>query len=199
MQAQRIGARMMFVALPVPNANKSDGVGVVAAYALWAGLVLLALLLVGGWLLARRRDTAPQSVATAFLVGVGAVVALLANQAIGPNVGRLRPCRALHHVEVLLACAHDSSFASDHAMIAGAFAAGLLFLNRRLGTCATLLALLVAFSRVYVGVHYPSDVGAGLLLGAAIGSITVVALRRTPARAAEHLTRTPLRRLVVAS
>ena len=42
-----------------------------------------------------------------------------------------------------------------------AFTAGLLILDRRLGLLATLLALLLAFARIYVGVHYPSDVAAG--------------------------------------
>jgi undecaprenyl-diphosphatase len=170
--------------------------GVVSAYALWAGLVLLALLLVAGWLVARRRPDAPRAVATAFLVGVGAVAALVANQAIGPAVDRLRPCHALHHVEVLLTCAGDSSFPSDHAMIAGAFAAGLLLLDRRIGLVSLVLALLVAFARVYVGVHYPGDVAAGLAIGAAIGAVVVLALRAPVTAVARRLERTPLRPLV---
>ena len=171
--------------------------GVLANYANWAGLVLLALLLVAGWLLGRGRPDAPRSTATAFLVGVGAVVALVANQAIGPAVARTRPCHALTHVEVLVHCASDSSFPSDHAMIAGAFAAGLLLLNRRIGLAALLLALLLAFARVYVGVHYPSDVAAGLAIGAAIGALIVLALRTATAAAALRLTRTPLRPFIV--
>ena len=103
--------------------------GAVANYANWAGLVLLAMLLIAGWLSGRRRDDAPLVTATAFLVGVGAVLALLANQVIGPVFSRPRPCHSLGHVEVLLHCASDSSFPSDHAMIAGAFAAGLLLLS----------------------------------------------------------------------
>ena len=173
--------------------------GVLANYANWAGLVLLALLLVAGWLLGRRRPEAPRLTATAFLVGVGAVLALAANQAIGPAVARTRPCHALAHVEVLLHCASDSSFPSDHAMIAGAFAAGLLLLNRRLGLIATLVALLLAFARVYVGVHYPSDVAGGLAIGAAIGTLIVLALRPATAAVALRLARTPLRPLIASS
>lgn len=172
--------------------------GFLAAYALWLGLVLLALLLVAGWLLARRRSDAPRQVATAFLVGCGAVVALLANQAIGPAFDRTRPCHALHHVEVLLSCVNDSSMPSDHSMIAGAFAAGLLLLNRRLGVIAALLALLVAFARIYTGVHYPSDVAVGLAIGAAIGLAVVLALRRPVTGVACRLGTTRLRVLVAA-
>jgi len=171
--------------------------GLVANYANWAGLVLLATLLIAGWVLGRRRSNAPRLTATAFLVGVGAVLALLANQAIGPAVARSRPCHALSHVEVLLHCASDSSFPSDHAMIAGAFAAGLLLLDRRIGLTALLLALLLAFARVYVGVHYPSDVAGGLAIGAAIGALTVITLRTAATAVALRLTRTPLRPFIV--
>jgi membrane-associated phospholipid phosphatase len=171
--------------------------GVLANYANWAGLVLLALLLGAGWLLGRRRPDAPRFTATAFLVGVGAVLALAANQAIGPAVARVRPCHALAHVEVLLHCASDSSFPSDHAMIAGAFAAGLLLLDRRLGLAALLFALLLAFARVYVGVHYPSDVVGGLAIGAAIGSLVVLALRPATVAVTVRLARTPLRPLIM--
>lgn len=170
--------------------------GLLASYADWAGLVLLALLLVAGWLLGRRLPDAPRRTATAFLVGAGAVVALLANQAIGPAVARTRPCHGLPHVEVLLHCATDSSFPSDHAMIAGAFAAGLLILDRRIGFAALLLALLLAFARVYTGVHYPSDVAGGLAIGAALGLLVVLGLRPAVAAAAARLARTPLRPLI---
>jgi undecaprenyl-diphosphatase len=73
--------------------------GVLAAYANWAGLVLLAALLILGWLLARRRADAQQAVATAFLTGIATLLALLANQAIGRAVARTRPCHSLHRVE----------------------------------------------------------------------------------------------------
>lgn len=170
--------------------------GVFSNYANWAGLVLLALLLFAGWLLGRRQPEAPRLTATALLVGAGAVLALLANQAIGPAVARTRPCHALSHVEVLLHCASDSSFPSDHAMIAGAFAAGLLLLNRRIGLIALLLALLLAFARVYVGVHYPSDVAGGLVIGAAIGVVVVLVFRSPASVLAARLLRTPLRPLI---
>jgi len=62
--------------------------------------------------------------------GVGTVVALLVNQdLVSPAVGRARPCQVLAHVEVLLSCAHDYSFPSDHCVLAGAFVAGLAFLD----------------------------------------------------------------------
>ena len=60
-----------------------------------------------------------------------------------------------------------------------------------------LLALLLAFARVYVGVHYPSDVAGGLAIGAAIGTLVVLTLRPATAAVALRLARTPLRPLIV--
>jgi len=83
---------------------------------------------------------------------------------------------------------------SDHAT-AGAVAVGLLFANRRWGIVAAVLAALMAFTRVYVGAHYVSDV-AGLALGGlvvAVGWFTVVPVLR---RFAVWLACSPLRPLV---
>lgn len=176
--------------------------GVLKNYALWGGLLLLALLVVIAWVTGRNRDDAARRTALAFLAGASAVIALIANQLINPAFDRLRPCHALvahFHPEVLLKCATDSSMPSDHAMIAGAFAVGLLFISVRLGLLAVLLALLVAFSRVYAGVHYPSDVAVGLGIGAAIALIIMLALRGPVTRLAARLADTPLRPLIAAA
>lgn len=170
-----------------------------AAYALWGGLILLAALLVASWLMARRRPDAPAAVAVAFGTGVAAVTALLVNQKlISRAVARVRPCHTIAHADVLLTCTRDFSFPSDHCMIAGAFAGGMLLLGRRVGAVALVLALLLAFSRVYAGVHYPADVTAGLAIGIAIGLSVVTLLRRPVTALATRLQRTPLRALVTA-
>ena len=172
--------------------------GVLKNYALWGGLVVLALLVVILWVVGRNREDAPRRTALAFLAGASAVIALIANQLIGPAFDRVRPCHAFP-VHTLLSCATDSSMPSDHAMIAGAFAVGLLFVSWRIGILAVLLALLLAFSRVYAGVHYPGDVLVGLGLGAAIALIVVLALRGPATRLAERLAGTPLRPLIAAA
>lgn len=100
------------------------------------------------------------------------------------------------NVHVLVDKTTDFSFPSDHATTAGAVAVGLLFANRRWGIVASALAVLTAFTRVYVGAHYPSDVVAGLALGgivAAAGWFTIVPVLT---RLAKRLTRTPLRPLL---
>lgn len=171
---------------------------VMAAYALWAGLVVLAALLVGAWWWYARRCPDPaRATATAVLTGLAAVVAVLVNQQlISPAIARPRPCTALGHVEVLLPCSPDFSMPSDHCIIAGAFVAGLWLLHRRIGVAAAVLALLLAFGRVYVGVHYPTDAVTGLVAGVIIGLVVVLAGRRPATAVAARAALTPLRPLI---
>jgi len=171
--------------------------GVVAAYALWAGLVAAALLVIGAWLWARR-DSSLEGVVAAVLAGLSGVIAYVVNVGVSHLVQRTRPCQVIKHVTVILSCAHDFSFPSDHAVIAGALATGLLFFSRRIGVIALVLAALVAFARVYAGVHYPADVIAGLLLGSAVAIVVWLALRRPATLLARRLAGTPLRPLVAA-
>lgn len=107
-----------------------------------------------------------------------------------------RPCRA-HVLETVENCADVSvwSFPSGHAATAGAFAVAVAMFWRRLIWPAALLALLEAFLRVFIGVHYPHDVLLGLLFGAGIGLIVAAvgkpSARRPPAaRAGDAATTT---------
>ncbi|GAB3669196.1 hypothetical protein GCM10027596_41120 [Nocardioides korecus] len=93
----------------------------------------------------------------------------------------------------------DFSFPSDHAVMAGAAAAGVMLAHRRLGLATTALALLMAATRVYVGAHFPLDVVAGLVLSAAVTAGTWLIIRPLAVLAVEKLTRTPLRPLVAAA
>ncbi len=171
--------------------------GFMEAYALWLGLVVLAVITILAFLWARRRGRV-EGVVAAVLAGLSAVIVLGINHFVSRAVARMRPCHALHHVTVLLGCASDYSFPSDHAVIAGALAMGLLLFDLRIGLLATLFALFLAFARVYVGVHYPGDVVAGLLIGAAIAVIMWVVLRRPAVALTRRLARTPLRPLIAA-
>ena len=165
------------------------------AYAKY-GVALFAALLLAGWWLARRRADV-DGMASVIWGGAGALVALGVAQQIGHAVDRARPYAVMPTVHVLITRTSDFSFPSAHATAVGAVAAGLWLAHRRLGAIAAGLALVMAFARVYVGAHYPGDVAAGLLLGAAI----TVALQPVAARILRpllgRLAQSPLRNLVV--
>lgn len=87
-------------------------------------------------------------------------------------VERMRPFDAYQTVIPLIAKPTDYSFPSGHT--AASFAcAGVLarYLPRRFGIPAVFLAALIAFSRLYLGVHYPSDVMAGMISGILVGYV----------------------------
>jgi len=161
------------------------------------GIFLLGLALLAGWWLGRRADS-PRRVALAVWSALAALVAVALVQPIASAADEQRPFVTLPHVLQLISHANDAGFPSDHATAAGAVAAGLFFVSWRLGAITALWALIVAFSRVYVGVHFPQDVAAGLALGAVVAVIGAFVIVPLLTRIAQWLTKTPLRILVVA-
>jgi len=125
------------------------------------GVIIVAAALVMA--LGRRRDR----------VGLLILVAVVATSDLASNAlkhlyMRTRPCNAMEGVRLLVGCSGSYSFPSGHAT--NIFAA-MVFLSaryKRFSPLFMLIAALVAYSRVYVGVHYPLDVAAGALLGSLI-------------------------------
>ncbi|MFD0020237.1 phosphatase PAP2 family protein [Streptomyces sp. NPDC058382] len=159
------------------------------------GLALFAVLMLIGWWQARRQD-APQAV-MALAVPVLTVIAFAVSSLLKQGVHETRPCRSLH-VITLEACpaAGDWSFPSNHATLAAAAAVALWFVSVRLGVIATIGALAMAGSRVWVGAHYPHDIIAGLAVGALVAGASALLLNRYSPAAVQLLGRGRLRPLI---
>ena len=98
--------------------------------------------------------------------------AVLCNILLKPMVGRIRPCDILTEVELLIPRPEDFSFPSGHTLSSTIAATILTKTDRRFGYAAISLAVLIALSRLYLYVHFPSDVFAAALLGLLIGELT---------------------------
>ena len=159
------------------------------------GVVFLAVALVAGWWISRRSSSS-RGVTTSVWGVFAALIALAIAQPISHAVNETRPFVAIPSALTLIHHSTDAGFPSDHATAAGAVAAALVFVSWRVGVVAWVIALLLAFSRVYVGVHYPQDVLAGLALGAAVACIGVWLVVPLLNRITEWLQGTPLRPLI---
>ena len=114
-------------------------------------------------------------------------VLLLAGLAIGLLVGNIilkhavarpRPCWLDPTVQLLIAVPRDYSFPSGHTMASVIGATVLTGADRRFAPVAIPLAVLIAFSRLYLFVHFPSDVLASVVIGLAIGGLMLFAHRQ---------------------
>ncbi|MEU9790788.1 phosphatase PAP2 family protein [Streptomyces sparsogenes] len=134
------------------------------------GIIIgLAVVLLGAWWSVRRRpQDAPSAVAGLVWAPLAAGLALLANIPIREFVERPRPFKDHQGLDVLVAGKSDFSFVSDHATLTMAVAVGVFMVSRTYGLAAIGLALLEGFCRVYMGVHYPTDVIGGFALGTAV-------------------------------
>lgn len=116
--------------------------------------------------------------------GIAVLVAVLATAALGmlvlkPLFGRARPFVAYEFTGLLIPPPSGDSFPSNHSMVSFAAAAALCCLPgkstgvKALKAGAVVLAALIALSRLYLYVHYPSDILAGAVIGIAVGLASV--------------------------
>ncbi|MDO4536219.1 MAG: phosphatase PAP2 family protein [Clostridium perfringens] len=98
---------------------------------------------------------------------------LVGNLGLKLIVKRLRPCHVNLHVPILIDRPLDFSFPSGHTMTSFAAATILMYMNKKIGIIGMIGASLIAFSRLYLYVHYPSDVLVGMIIGIIL-SVTVV-------------------------
>ena len=116
----------------------------------------------------------PKTRKTGLSMGISLLIGLLVcNVTLKPLIGRIRPYDyQLQHFQkeiiLLVEGLHDYSFPSGHTIASFEAATALLIGNKKLGIPAMILAVLIAFSRLYLYVHYPTDVLASIVLGIGI-------------------------------
>ena len=96
--------------------------------------------------------------------------AVLCNLLLKPLVARVRPCDILTEVQLLIPHPDDFSFPSGHTAASFASVTALWLAGKKQWAMAALpVGVLIAFSRMYLCVHYPTDILGGVILGAACG------------------------------
>jgi undecaprenyl-diphosphatase len=129
----------------------------------------LALMIIALAFFGKRRG----KIAIALLIIGIAFSDQVCNSLIKPLVGRIRPCNVLENVHLLVNCTRSFSFPSSHAtnMFTGALILSYVYPRWKIGL--VVIAALVAYSRIYVGVHYPLDVAGGTMLGIICSGIVI--------------------------
>lgn len=99
------------------------------------------------------------------LIGALLLSYLIGNLGMKPLIARERPYNFNEAITLLIDAPIDYSFPSGHTMTSFAAATILYYMNEKLGVAAYALAVTIAFSRLYLYVHYPSDVLSGMVIG----------------------------------
>ncbi len=97
---------------------------------------------------------------------------IIANLTLKPLVARIRPYEYCEFVELLIPKPSDFSFPSGHSFAAFAAATSVYIYHKRVGGVLLVLASLIAFSRLYLYVHFPSDVICGVIFGISVSFIS---------------------------
>ena len=100
---------------------------------------------------------------------------LVGNLILKHLVSRDRPCwLEPDYLQLLVSVPKDFSFPSAHTMISVAAAVALFRYNKKLGIPALIIAAVVGFSRLYLFVHFPTDVLAGAVIGIVLGIVSCI-------------------------
>lgn len=120
---------------------------------------------------------------TGFMVGAALLIGLaLGNGVLKNVVGRIRPYdldgSLLKEADLLVSGLSDFSFPSGHTLASFEAATVLLIRDKRMGIPALVLAILIALTRLYLYVHYPTDVIAGVIFGVAFAVLGVFVVNK---------------------
>ena len=110
---------------------------------------------------------------TGLCMGVALLIGYITGNLFLKNVvARIRPYDLNTEIEILIEHLSDFSFPSGHTLASFEAATAIFINNKKWGVPALVLAFLIALSRIYLYVHYPSDVLAGMLLGIGIAILS---------------------------
>lgn len=110
---------------------------------------------------------------TGFTIGAALLIGFIVGNLFLKNVvGRIRPYDLNPNITLLVDKLHDYSFPSGHTLASFEAATAIYLRNKKFGIAALILAFLIAFSRLYLYVHYPTDVLASIILGTAIAFLS---------------------------
>ena len=113
----------------------------------------------------------PKTRKTGVIITASLVInTILVNLILKNVVGRIRPCDVNTTIQLLIARPTDYSFPSGHTSMAVTVVTALFLVGqKKLGWPALVLAVLIAFSRMYLYVHYPTDILGGAIVGILCG------------------------------
>jgi undecaprenyl-diphosphatase len=101
----------------------------------------------------------------------------LGETVIKPLIGRVRPCNRFPDIPLLIHAPHSPSFPSGHTMVGFSCATVIFYFDRRLGILSYIIAFSIAFSRLYLFVHYPTDVLGGIYYGVLCAWLLLLGMR----------------------
>ncbi len=131
---------------------------------------VMLVVTVGLWLLARPGGSEKWKLAAVSALG-SAALALGVNRLISSEIwDRQRPYLA-HHIAHPWINSHDASFPSDHASATFAIAFAVLAFDAVAGGIFLFFALVISVGRLFIGAHYPGDIGGSLLVGLAAAAV----------------------------
>ncbi len=104
---------------------------------------------------------------------------IICNLTLKPLIGRIRPYELKGAIDLIIPIPSDYSFPSGHSAISFAAASAIFAHSKKWGTPALILAALIALSRLYLYVHFPTDILGGAIVGTLCGTAAYFILKKT--------------------